>query len=375
MSRLMSTAIATAVVAAVAVAAVPLHAAVKAQDAAANAAYAAEADGAWKGENSGADENPPGTDNGGTGFLPWSFTGGYNPIPEDPLPPNAYGTLNHFIDGVDFPSTAFNDLGAPAFGLANATPGFSGPTTTATRPFAAPMNVGEIFSADIDTPASLDDYTFFNFPFAIISLSDDTGTQTFSMETGSSSGFGDFPWRYKDGIHVTEFGDFGVDAGGASIPPAATSDGSTIRVEVLTSTTARVTLDGVPLDITLAAGLPASVAFTMFDNNSEATLVGDFDASTAIDGADLAKWQSEYGPNPGSDADGDGDSDGNDFLLWQRNVGATTGAPTGEHAFYFDNLKIETPSATAAPEPGSMGLLLAATAMLAAARKRRGSGG
>ena len=72
-----------------------------------------------------AGQNPQGTDNGGTGFGIWDFTGpkrvdgGF----QNPVPP--YGNLNHFIDGVDFPTTVYNDLGAPAFGLGNCNPGIS----------------------------------------------------------------------------------------------------------------------------------------------------------------------------------------------------------------------------------------------------------
>jgi hypothetical protein len=51
-------------------------------------------------------------------------------------------------------------------------------------------------------------------------------------------------------------------------------------------------LDGVPLDVTFKDGLPAQVTFSLFDNNAEGDQV--------------------------------------------------TGLPTGEHAFYFNNLKVET---------------------------------
>src|SRR5262245_3463919 len=101
-------------------------AAAVASDSASDPVYAAEAGGAWKGaypapnnpvKDSG--QNPPGTDNGGFGFGVWNFSGGYNGNdPGDagwPYPP--YGRLNHFIDGVDFPTSAYNNLGAPAFGL------------------------------------------------------------------------------------------------------------------------------------------------------------------------------------------------------------------------------------------------------------------
>jgi hypothetical protein len=56
---------------------------------------------------------------------------------------------------------------------------------------------------------------------------------------------------------------------------------------------------------------------------SPPSLVGDFDHNLVVNGADLAKWKTDRGTGAGSDADGDGDTDGNDFLLWQRNLGAT----------------------------------------------------
>ena len=58
--------------------------------------------------------------------------------------------------------------------------------------------------------------------------------------------------------------------------------------------------------------------------------------------------------NGDSDADGDGDSDGNDFLVWQRNVGQTAA----------------TPAAASVPEPGSL-LLAALSAAVCGAFVRR----
>jgi autotransporter-associated beta strand protein len=56
--------------------------------------------------------------------------------------------------------------------------------------------------------------------------------------------------------------------------------------------------------------------------NVPATAIpGDFNGNGVVNAADLTKWRIDYG-GPGSDADGDGDSDGNDFLIWQRNLGA-----------------------------------------------------
>ena len=52
-------------------------------------------------------ENPPGSDNGGFGFGTWNFAGGFQQPQYSP-----YGSLNHFIDGVDFAASAYNNLGA-----------------------------------------------------------------------------------------------------------------------------------------------------------------------------------------------------------------------------------------------------------------------
>jgi hypothetical protein len=353
-----------------------LQAAVKAMDNASDAAYAFEADGAWKGTYPGAppaNENPPGNDNGGTGFLPWSFGGGYH---EDGGP---YGVLNHFIDGVDFPTTFYNDLGAPAFGLGNIAKQFFFVTASASRAFASPLAVGDTVSVDIDTPAHYDDYYDDvgggGFPFVGIFFNDSAGVGTFGVEAGSSDTFGDFPWRFTDATRTNE--DFGMAAGGAPIAPTATSDGSTFSLTILSATTGRATLDGVSLDIGFEAGIPASIGFFLFDNNAEFAPSGDFDDSTVVDTADYNQWKTAFGTGPEGDADGDDDSDGADFLLWQRTFGLDVASamlpPSGEHAFYFNNLKVvDAGGASAIPEPHSAALaaLAAAAIALGAARRR-----
>jgi hypothetical protein len=110
----------------------------------------------------------------------------------------------------------------------------------ALRPFAEPLAVGDIFSAEIDPPAEYDDYSMIGFPFAIIGFRDAAGEETFNIEAGSSVVYGDFNWRY-DAMGV-ENGDFGVDAGGTSIAPTDVSDGSTFSLEILSETTGRFTL-------------------------------------------------------------------------------------------------------------------------------------
>jgi hypothetical protein len=68
---------------------------------------------------------------------------------------------------------------------------------------------------------------------------------------------------------------------------------------------------------------------------------GDFDDDGDVDTDDLGEWKTDFGVSGDSDADGDGDSDGNDFLAWQRNLGAGSSA---------------TATVISVPEPG-VGLL------------------
>jgi hypothetical protein len=57
----------------------------------------------------------------------------------------------------------------------------------------------------------------------------------------------------------------------------------------------------------------------------------DFDDSGSVDATDLGDWAEGFGipvaaTNLQGDADGDRDVDGNDFLLWQRQLGAPASA-------------------------------------------------
>jgi hypothetical protein len=289
--------------------------------------------------------------------------------------------LNHFIDGVDFPTTSFNDLGAPAFALGNEFPTLFD-TAVATRPFAEPLAVGDVFSADIDTPAEYDDYSEMGFPFAIIGFTDANGEETFNIEAGSSVPFGDFNWRYDDLNHTN--GDFGVDAGGASIAPTATSDGSSFRLELLSDTTGRFTFDGLSLEIAFLKGLPQAVVFTLFDNNAEAGdmghptgehafyfdnlkierpsdgLPGDYNGNGAVDAADYVLWRDTLDQSgAGLPADGNGNNmiDMGDYTVWRANFGMASAGGSLVQA--------------AAPEPAASVMFLAGIVAVVARRHRR----
>jgi hypothetical protein len=81
----------------------------------------------------------------------------------------------------------------------------------------------------------------------------------------------------------------------------------------------------------------------------------DFNQDTFVNAADLVTWANSYGPGSDADADDDGDSDGDDFLRWQRELGATSAAP----------------AAAAVPEPACLSLIVS---VVVAGLSRRGRG-
>jgi peptidyl-prolyl cis-trans isomerase A (cyclophilin A) len=86
---------------------------------------------------------------------------------------------------------------------------------------------------------------------------------------------------------------------------------------------------------------------------------GDYNFDGRVNNADLAIWKADFGSLTKGDADGNGNGrvDGGDFLVWQRTLGQNFGIPGA------------APAVHGVPEPG--GLVLAAFALGAAARRRR----
>jgi hypothetical protein len=84
-------------------------------------------------------------------------------------------------------------------------------------------------------------------------------------------------------------------------------------------------------------------------------LPADFNHDNQVNAADLAVWKTSFGNGAGADADGDGDSDGGDFLVWQRQLGMSSGAA----------------AAATVPEPSVLVLLGSACCALVARRRDR----
>jgi hypothetical protein len=167
-----------------------------AADSASDPAYA---DG-WQGLH-GVVTAETGMDNGGFGFLPWDFDDTYWDGLHSPY------DLPHFIDTRP---TSFNNLGAPAFAFTNGNVPYEGYTTTATRPFASPLQIGDQISIDIDNPLMQKLAPFDSAGF-VIELQTASGSERFGFFT--TQDFNDDQWTITDSRGSELPSGFGQDAG------------------------------------------------------------------------------------------------------------------------------------------------------------------
>jgi hypothetical protein len=339
----------------------PAQSTTVALDNAANSAYAEDPTGAWKGLNPTEGENPPGMDNGGFGFQPWDFRGGYHNPQQSP-----YGNLNHFIDGVDFSHRATNDLGSPAFGLTNAgtTPaaGFFGYTARATRVFNSPLSVGQTLSIDFDNPVPqpLDPFAPSGFLFRlnkgggpVINNAPLPGVvERFGVAT--TANFHDGRWYTTDSEAFTD----------TTVAPDATASGATFRFTLTGVETYAMEFRRLSDNQQLfsrsgtlnnsGAGAIDTVEITLFSNGTSSTglrefffnnlrieqdsnlLVGDYNHNGEVDTADYVIWRDTLGQSvpAGSGADGDnsGSIDPPDYDVWRSRFGNTPAAAAASHS-------------------------------------------
>jgi hypothetical protein len=334
----------------------PVFALTLAADQASNSAYSAEAGGAWKALLPSANENPPGTDNGGYGFLPWNFAGGYHDPTVSP-----YGNLNHFIDGIDFaPHSSFNDLGSTAFGLTNANIAYSGFTSRATRVFLQPLTIGSTFSVQFDNPI-----------LAPLANNDQTG-YIIRLNSGGGPKIASNPNVYE---RLGFFAEDGLDQGNWHLTDAsgsndtglasnATTSGAVFRVTLhsaesylleilppgggspLYSSTGNLANTGMgsidTLEILMfgngsgnglidAADLPTGQREFFFDRLSlSAPLPGDYNGDGRVDAADYIVWRATLNRSVPNGTGADGNSDGTinqpDYEIWRHNFGDSTAA-------------------------------------------------
>jgi hypothetical protein len=296
-----------------------------ASDTAANQAYSADATGAWKGLNSTTGENPPGTDNGGFGFQTWNFAGGFQQPQYSP-----YGDLNHFIDGVDFSPSSFDNLGAPSFGLTNSNfdsgschlPSscpFGGETSRATRVLSQPLAMGSTVSMQFDNPSALTPSLPLQdrwFPAGILmrfnsgggpAISGSTGVKRFELFTSTGT--------YGDNTYATQWYVNDADSSVTGGQPVATG------VQLTT------TSSGAKLSFTLVSAESYSMQLTRVSDGSLLySHSGNLESAGAgaIDTLEIALY---------------GNGSGNGV------VGASA-SPTGEREFFFNNLTVSSPGLT-----------------------------
>lgn len=269
-------------------------------DAAGETAYA---DG-WQGVNPSTTETA-GTDNGGYGFLPWDFEGTPWTSDESPYP------SPHFIDGVTVATTAFNNLGAPAFALTNSNHSQNNDAAFATRMFAQNMQVGQTFSVDIDNPI-INPVSNSNGGGFIVKMLDSNKIERLALFTYNGSGFNDDDWivSHNTGTTPTGFLDSDGDA-------------------------------GFNLAITLTGQESYDLVITPSGGGTPLLFTGAFQGTAA---ADIAGVQ---------------------FVLYGNGSGSGGNNPTanGSREFYFNNLVLT-------PEPSSMLLFVGAAAGILSRRRK-----
>jgi len=244
-----------------------------AADHASNAAYS---DG-WQGLNA-SEPAELGMDNGGFGFLPWDFDETWWESLRSPYP------TPHFLD--TGPSN-FNNLGAPAFAITNGNVPYLGYTTTATRPFAAPLRVGDQISVDIDNPV-MQKLAEFDSAGFIVSLLTTNNVDRLAIYTTES--FNKDEWTISDLRGDDTPSGFTDEAG---------SSGFKLTVKLTGEETYRMTITP------RSGGAPIVV-----ENQLAGTGKGE-----------ITKIR---------------------FLMFGNGSGDGRVFPTGEREFYFNNLQIES---------------------------------
>ena len=329
-----------------------------ASDAATDPAYASNPVGAWQGTGPTVDENTPGTDDGGSGFQPWDFRGGYHDAAKSP-----YGHLNHFIDGIDFAHSLFNDLGTTAFALTNTgssiNDGYFGYTSRATRTFDTPLAIGQTLSINFDNPLPQPLNPFVPAGFVIrlnkgggpVVDSDPLPGVTDRFNLIAASNFNEERWYVVDSEPFIDTGIApGVTAVGTNFTFTLTGAESYAMEFRRLSDNQLVYARTGALENS-GAGPIDSIELTLYRNGSSSTGsrefffnsiqitgstiadLGDYNRNGVVDAGDYVVWRDSLGQNvsssTGADGDGNGTIDEKDYDVWRAHYASGSTAAIG----------------------------------------------
>jgi hypothetical protein len=279
-------------------------------------------------------------DNGGFGFGSWAlaFSGDRTGLFHDP----------QFIDSSPL---AGNSLGAPAFALTTGDRPLSYDTSEARRTLAAPIGVGQTFSADVDGSA-LDPLALEFTTGNTFDLYGSNGIERFSLFTNNQ--------YHNDHWTATGDADTGIPAGTSFHIDftLVTTNSYDLVLLPLGGGTPLFTQAGAPLAGTMDIGIE-TIRITAYGTGSSTDgskeiffnklmitgLAGDYTKDGRVDSADYVMWRSSDGTQAG-------------YNTWRAHFGE----PSGSGAVANVNVTV--------PEPATLVLLMFATTCGCLRRRR-----
>jgi hypothetical protein len=282
-------------------------------------------------------------DNGGFGFGSWAlaFFGDRTGLSHDPQ------FISSPLDG--------SSLGAPAFALTTGDRPMSYDTSEARRTVAAPIGVGQTFSADVDGSA-LDPLALEFTTGNTFDLYGSNGIERFSLFTNNQ--------YHNDHWTATGDADTGIPAGNSFHInfTLVTANSYDLVLLPVGGGTPLFTQSGAPLAGTMDVGID-TIRITAYGTGSSTDgskeiffnklmitgLAGDYNKDGRVDAADYVMWRNSDGTQAG-------------YNTWRTHFGEPSGAGTGAPG--------GSPSQASVPEPATLVLLMFAAACRCLMRSR-----